>query len=156
MRDHVDHMNGEREKRKWLKLFYNGLQNLVDSTFPKKCNNCGKIYKTKRNFLAETIPVKDITFEDKSGLFELEGGDLATAIGVFRNCKCGTTLMAGFQDRRDGSSVGGNRRDEFKKLLDLLVEHGIKHNIARSELLEVLRGHPSKIIEDILGEVRLH
>ncbi len=139
----------------WLETFYKGLQTLVDSTFPKKCNKCGKVYENEQEFLAETMPVKDISLEDKSGLFSLEGGGMDASIGVFRNCKCGTTLMADFHDRRDSSSVGQKRRDEFKKLLDALVEHGVEHDIARSELLKVLRGEPSEIIKEMLGKIKL-
>jgi len=149
-------MADKKEQRNWLETFYKGLQNLVDSTFPKKCNKCGKVYESKQEFLAETMPVRDISLEDKSGLFSLEGGGMDTAVGVFRNCKCGTTLMVDFQDRRDNSVDGQNRRDEFKKLLDALVEHGVKYDIARDELLKVLEGKRSEIIEDLLGEIKLH
>ena len=149
-------MSDTKAQHNWLETFYHGLQDLVDSTFPKKCNKCGKVYKTKQDFLAETIPVKDISLEDKSGLFALEGGDISTTIGVFRNCKCGTTLMADFQDRRDGSSAGQTRRDEFKKLMDTLVEHGVESGVARREILDVLRGNHSKIIEEMLGNIKLH
>jgi hypothetical protein len=140
----------------WLETFYNGLQSLVDSTFPKKCNNCGKIYKTKHDFLSETIPVKDISLEDKSGLFEFESGDVNTTIGVFRNCKCGTTLMADFQDRRENSALGQSRRNKFKKLMDALVEHGVESGVARREILGILRGNHSEIIEEMLGDIKLH
>ncbi len=110
-------MSAGNDQHAWLETFYKDLQTLVDTTFPKRCSKCGKTYGTKQEFLRETIPVKDLSLEDKSGLFALEGGDAETTIGVFRNCECGTTLMADFQDRRDNSEAGQQRRDQFAKLL---------------------------------------
>lgn len=148
-------MENQKKQNDWLETFYKGLQTLVDTTFPKKCNKCGTVYETKEQFLAETMPVKDISLEDKSGLFSLDGGGMDTSIGVFRNCNCGTTLMADFQDRRDGSPGGQKRRDEFKKLLDALVEHNVEHDLARDELRKVLHGESSEIIENLLGKIKL-
>jgi hypothetical protein len=149
-------MSAGNDQHAWLETFYKDLQTLVDTTFPKRCSKCGKTYGTKQEFLRETIPVKDLSLEDKSGLFALEGGDAETTIGVFRNCECGTTLMADFQDRRDNSEAGQQRRDQFAKLLSTLVEHGLERATAREELLNVLRGDPSDMIEQLLGNVELH
>ncbi len=129
---------------------------LVDTSFPKKCTKCGLIFESQEEFLKETIPVKDLTFEDKSGLFALEGGGETTTIGVFRNCTCGTTLMADFHDRRDNSEANQKRRDQFDILLKALMDHGVEHLAARNELLHILRGEHSKVIEDLLGDVKLH
>jgi hypothetical protein len=145
------------EQHTWLETFYKGLQTLVDSTFPKTCPKCSRTYASKEEFLRETIPVKDISLEDKSGLFALEAftAEDNTTIGVFRNCECGTTLMADFQDRRDNSEAGQQRREQFDKLMQMLTEHGMKHELARHELLEVLHGKHSEIIDDLLGDVTL-
>ena len=148
-------MDNSKEQNNWLETFYNGLQELVDSTFPKTCNKCGKTYAAKQDFLNETIPVRDISLEDKSGLFAIEGGDMDTVIGVFRNCKCGTTLMADFQDRRDNSEAGQSRRNQFDNLLETLIDHGMEYDDARRELLNILHGKHSKAIEDILGNIDL-
>ena len=144
-----------KEQHTWLETFYKDLQTLVDSTFPKTCPKCSRVYTSQEEFLRETIPVKDISLEDKSGLFALDMGDVETTIGVFRNCECGTTLMADFQDRRDNSEVGQKRRDQFDKLMVMLTEHGMEHAVARHELLQVLRGNRSDIIDNLLGDVTL-
>ena len=145
------------EQRTWLETFYKGLQTLVDSTFPKTCPKCSRTYTSKEEFLRETVPVKDISLEDKSGLFALEAftAEDSTTIGVFRNCECGTTLMADFQDRRDNSEAGQQRREQFDKLMKMLTEHGMERGLARHELLEVLHGKHSDVIDDLLGDVTL-
>lgn len=139
----------------WVKTFYHDLQELVDSTFPKTCTKCGKIFETKEAFLTETIPVKDITLEDRSGLFSLEGGHVDAAVGLFRNCTCGTTLMADFKDRRDNSDNGNIRRQRFDTLMDALSEKGIPPPDARLELLKVLHGESSSLIDELLDDVEL-
>ena len=149
-------MKSRNEQHSWLETFYKDLQTLVATSFPKKCTKCGLVYETHEAFLKNTIPVKDLTFEDKSGLFALEGGGDATTIGVFRNCTCGTTLMADFHDRRDNSEAGQKRRDQFDSLLKALMDHGMDRLAARDELLHILRGEHSKVIEDLLGDVKLH
>ena len=139
----------------WIETFYRDLRDLVDSTFPKTCPKCGKVYPSKDAFLTETIAVRDITLEDRSGLFCLEGGPVETAVGLFRNCTCGTTIMANFQDRRDRSGSGRIRRKRFAALMDMLVEKGMPRYDARRELLKVLHGDSSALISALLGEVEL-
>ncbi len=149
MSDHI------KKTHEWVRTFYHDLQELVDTTFPKTCTKCGKVYETKAAFLTETIPVKDITLEDRSGLFSLEGGPIETAVGLFRNCTCGTTLMADFRDRRDNSDNGQVRRLRFATLIDKLSEHGIARGDARLELLKVLHGETSSLIDELLDDVKL-
>lgn len=139
----------------WVRTFYHDLQELVDTTFPKTCTKCGKVYPSKEAFLTETIPVKDITLADRSGLFSLEGGPIETAVGLFRNCTCGTTLMADFRDRRDNSDNGQVRRLRFAALMDKLSEQGVAHGDARLELLKVLHGESSSLIDELLDDVKL-
>jgi hypothetical protein len=139
----------------WLETFYQDLQTLVDTTFPKICPKCERTFASQEEFLRETIPVRDITLTDNSGLFALEGGDAPTTVGVFRNCECGTTLMADFMDRRDNSDKGQGRRDQFDNLHAMLTDHGVAPIDARNELLSVLHGQRSKIIDDLLGDIKL-
>jgi hypothetical protein len=149
-------MNKNPEARRdWVSTFYRDLKELVDTTFPKTCTKCGKVYPSKEAFLTETIPVKDITLEDRSGLFSLEGGPIETAVGLFRNCICGTTLMADFKDRRDNSDNGQVRRLRFAALMDKLSEQGVPRAEARLELLKVLHGETSGLIDELLDDVKL-
>lgn len=137
----------------WIGTFYRGLQELVDSSFPKTCPKCGKIFASSEAFLNETIPVRDIKLEDRSGLFCLEGGDIKTVVGLFRNCTCGTTIMADFQDRRDNSEKGQSRRNRFTELMDMLETKDIPRADARRELLRVLQGKTSSLINELLGNI---
>lgn len=148
-------MRAKDNQDHWIETFYRDLQELVDTTFPKTCTKCGKVFETKESFLTETIPVKDITLEDRSGLFCLEGGPIETAVGLFRNCTCGTTLMADFQDRRDTSNNGQVRRQRFAALMDTLSNKGMSRSDARRELLKVLHGESSNLIKNLIDDIKL-
>lgn len=143
------------EAHEWVRIFYRDLKDLVDTTFPKTCTKCGTTYETNEAFLTRTIPVKDITLADRSGLFSLEGGPIKTAVGLFRNCTCGTTLMADFQDRRDNSESGQARRQRFAALMDKLQEKGVGATDARRELHNVLSGESSSLIDELLDGIKL-
>jgi hypothetical protein len=131
----------------WVQVFYRDLQTFVDTAFPKTCSKCGKVYQDSHAFLTETTPVKDARLEDRSGLFVMEGLRDVASIGVFRNCACGSTLLADYHDRRDASEKGNERRQSFDRLLKDLCEQGIAEEDARSELRKLLRGEKSQKIE---------
>ena len=144
-------MNKENaSKKSWIKEFYRDLDTLADTAFPKTCPKCGKVYPNSYAFLTQTTPVKDIKLQDRSGLFALEDGCSVAAIGVFRNCICGTTMMADFHDRRDLSPKGHERRKRFCNLVQTLCDHGIDENQARTELRKILRGQESAKLKDWL------
>ncbi len=145
----------QQNNRAWVETFYRDLNTLVDTTFPRKCPNCGKVYADKASFLTETIPVRDLALEARSGLFSLEEGAAEAAVGLFRNCTCGTTIMVDFRDRRDNSQDGQVRRGRFSRLMDMLVGKGLSTQEARLELLAVLRGDESTRISNLIGEIDL-
>ena len=121
---------------------FKGLRALSESTFPKRCANCGSEYATVQDYIQKT--------EDVSGKTGLKKGydDYDQPIvELFRNCVCGSTLMDCFSDRRDISSQGLKRRTLFGKLLSLLESKGVNSDVAREQLLLVLRGQPSKLLE---------
>ena len=136
----------------WITEFYQNLKTLVDTAFPKKCSKCGKIYPDSHAFLTETTPVKDHNLSDNSGLFSLDGVGNVAAIGVFRNCICGTTLLVDFHDRRDLTDQGNERRTRFDQLLQSLCEHGVEEEEGRAELRKVLRGQESPKMQQWLKE----
>jgi len=141
-----------KNQRHWISEFYQDLQTLVDTAFPKTCPKCGKVYPDSHAFLTETTPVKDLTLQDRSGLFSLDGVGSVAAIGVFRNCTCGTTMLADFHDRRDLSAKGNQRRARFDQLLQTLCEHGVDASEGREELRRVLRGQQSLKLQQWLQE----
>ncbi len=144
-----------KESHEWARTFYHDLQELVDTTFPKSCPKCGKVYDSKQAFLSETIPVKGLMLEDRSGLFLMDTNPESTAVGLFRNCACGTTLMADFKDRRDNSENGRKRREHFDALMDRLQEKGVTATDSRRELLKVLHGETSSLIDELLDDIKL-
>lgn len=123
--------------------FYKDLRTLAESAYPKRCANCGRIYETADEFLAQT----QLIAPEHSGLKSSTDDDGITIVEVFRNCVCGSTLMDFFSDRRDLSSTGHSCREKFSKLLESLVIQGLDHAVARTELLKVLHGETSEILK---------
>lgn len=124
------------------RAFFEGLKALADSSFPKQCANCGRKYETPQDFLHQTESVGQGT-----GLKETIDDDDSPIVEVFRNCICGSTLMDSFEDRRDTSEQGLRRRKLFGDLLKELEGEGLDRNTARRELINVLRGRGSELLE---------
>lgn len=76
----------------------------------------------------------------------LQALEEATFPKVFRNCVCGSTLLEVFYDRRDQTANGLKRRQRFGELLDKLIADGVDPQVARTELLKVVRGQPHNLI----------
>jgi len=124
---------------------FSGLKALAESSFPKKCANCGRLFESANQFLLETQDINTST----TGLKQSEDEDGSKIVEVFRNCLCGSTLMDFFSDRRDFSEAGTIRREKFDELLNFLNENGLDRKIARAELLKVMRGEKSKVLSKI-------
>lgn len=129
----------------WNDAWYEGLRPSGDDAFPKKCQNCSRIYETPDDFFQETANVR----EDETGLRQALEEGASVHVEAYRNCACGSTLMDCFTDRRDVSSAGQERRENFGRLLTFLTESGIDQKTAREELLKVVRGGKSKILANI-------
>lgn len=123
-----------------------GLTALLESAFPKKCSVCGREYLTPEQFLRET---QDIPYA-KSGLKEAIEDDGTAIVEVFRNCVCGSTLMDEFNNRRDTSEHGRKRRKKFDHVLQQLVSKGLSIEVARTELIKLMHGHESPILNEVL------
>jgi transcriptional regulator NrdR family protein len=122
--------------------FYKGLQALSDSSFPKMCSNCGRIYKTVEAYISQTESVSKT-----SGLQESLDDDEKPIVELFRNCVCGSTLMNSFNSRRDQSETGLKRRKKFGELLEKLTKAGYTVDVARDELLKIMRGEESILLK---------
>jgi hypothetical protein len=117
--------------------FFEGLKTLEASLYPKKCNCCGKIFHTPKEFLIDTQSItKNIKY---SGLKMSYDDNGSTIIEAYRNCPCGSTLLSNFGDRRDMSEAGNKRRAQFEELLNFLTGQGLDRELARGELLTILR-----------------
>lgn len=122
-----------------------GLKALAESAFPKHCKNCGRVFESAAQFLRETRKID----QKRSGLKQSMDDNDVTIVEVYRNCPCGSTLMDFFSDRRDLSQIGLARREKFGKLIEQLVAHGWNRDTARAELLKILRGATSELIEQL-------
>lgn len=124
--------------------FFSGLKSIVDTAFPKKCPMCKKIYNNEKDFINETSKING-----QSGLKQSYDDNDRTIIELYRNCSCGSTLMNFFGDRRENNEAGEKRRAEFGELHHYLINQGIESTIARDELLKVIRGEKSELLQNI-------
>ena len=54
-----------------------------------------------------------------------------------------------FNDRRDVSNDGLKRREFFEQLMRMLTESKIAHAVARRELLKVVKGENSTVLDKL-------
>lgn len=132
------------DNQQFDKLF-TGLKALAESSFPKRCENCGRSFDSAEQFLSETQDISAYVNNDHPSSVE----DGINIIEVFRNCPCGSTLMDFFSERRDCSDAGVKRREIFEGLLHFLTEDGLEKYNARTELLKVVRGEKSEVLSKI-------
>jgi hypothetical protein len=125
---------------------FRGLRALTESSFPKTCANCGRVFRTVEQFLLETVQVR----ATHTGLKEALEEDGSRSVEVYRNCPCGSTLMDVFGNRREGTDSSAEQRKRFDALLELLSLNGLERETARHELLKEMRGGHS----DILAKLR--
>lgn len=122
-----------------LSEVFDGLQALSDSAFPKQCASCGKQYAGLEQLVAETRP------QQGSGLKE-SYVDLSATVEIECQCSCGAVLTETLNDRRSYDGVGSQRRGLFDRLLSLLTEGGMPVKMAKTELLKVMKGQPSELL----------
>lgn len=138
-------MDNDEIGRVEFDLFFSGLNALAASAFPKKCTCCGRVFENSEQFLRETEKIPTA----KSSLKAATEDDGSIIIEVFRNCPCGSTLMDEFSDRREMSEKGEKRRKKFQQMLDFLQGKGLAREVARPELLKLLRGEKSEVLAKI-------
>lgn len=119
-----------------------GLQSLAESSFPKKCPNCGRVYANVEEYLSQTESVRNSKKPEQSTDDEENRG-----VDLFRDCVCGSTLLDAFNNRRDLSETGIRRREKFGCLLDKLNVAGFETDLARMKLLKLLRGKDSEMLK---------
>ena len=132
-----------QNKKESLNELHKLLESFIDKSFPKKCI-CGKIYANLQQFLSQT--------KETSATGNLLGPDDyegTTAIELWRNCACGSTIMVVIRNRRDTSKEGVRLRKLFGEFLDELMVTGLEHETARQELLKVLCGKSSEILSKL-------
>jgi hypothetical protein len=118
---------------------YQGLRAIWDTEFPKTCPKCHRVFHSFEEYLVDTRPLPH-----SSGLMGYKVGDPGEQVGLFRNCGCGTTVMAFCHDRRDLSESGNKRRELFGELMNRLIANGISTAKARKKLLQELSKAPDE------------
>ena len=121
-----------------LTELFDGLKALSDSAFPKTCDSCGKSYTSLEQLISETAT------SEGSGLKQV--GSFSPQVEVERVCSCGHILTETFSDRRASGEVGNQRRALFDRLLGLLTEGGMPTKMAKKELVKVMKGQPSELL----------
>lgn len=125
-----------------------GLRALAESAFPKRCPTCSRLFRTAEEFLQETQGIRT----GVSGLKQSVDDDDVPIVEIYRNCLCGSTLMDFFSDRRDMSQEGLQRRKKFEELLSYVThKYGLERQLARKELIKVLRGQTSEVLQALPG-----
>lgn len=110
---------------------------LNPQAFPKTCGNCKRVYKDDISFLKETTSATSAS----SNIKVIRGANVEGAevfLEVFRNCRCGSTLMETFHCRRDLTELGIRKREIFDILLKGLKKSGYKVEDARMLILEFI------------------
>lgn len=128
----VDHIS------RFSESIENRLHELYLAKFPKKCNNCSRIYKTRVEYLKATHRLR-------------QGGTMFEEVLLqeCRNCVCGSTLAILTPDRRDDTEFGRVRRALFDECVRKLSEVS---KISEEELIgpvrQLFRTVINKAIED--------
>ncbi|OQW78627.1 MAG: hypothetical protein BVN35_02915 [Proteobacteria bacterium ST_bin11] len=121
---------------------FDGLRALLDSTFPKTCGSCGYVYISAEQFFIETQDMP----RGRSSLRSAIEDDGLILVEVFRNCRCGSTLMDEFGCRRNQSENGLKQRLAFETMLRALQARNISKDAARLEIVRFLQGQPNTLV----------
>jgi hypothetical protein len=132
-------MNTNSKDIELRQSFIMGLTAFTENSFPKKCEQCSKIYVTRKDLLRET----------SSGFNgHTNASNEAHDIDMGSNCSCGSKLVSVPIAFRTSFTTERSRREKFGVMLESLVKHGIEVKTARAELIMLLSGKPSKLIQD--------
>ncbi len=125
-------------------VLFKNLRALEDASFPKQCDACGNTFKNEKEYINNTSP-----YSEDSGLTEFKNSEGTTYLKLIRKCHCGKPILDHFTDRRDLSPQGELRRQAFDKVINNLINHGLKRHQARKELLNHINHKKSKILENL-------
>ena len=122
-----------------------GLQALSDASFPRTCPTCGCTYDSAEDYVRKTQALGG-----RSGFKGSESDDGKPMLELYRNCGCGSTLLEFFSERRDTTEEGQRRREVFGRIVSRLEAQGVPREDARRELLNLMRGGQSELIQRLL------
>jgi hypothetical protein len=131
------------------KEYFEGLRELAESAFPKRCANCGKEFQNASEYLTSTQPIR----ADSSGLKQSQDDEGQTIVDLFRNCICGSTLLESFSNRRNLSEDGIKNRTRFQDMVRKLVSRGFPRETARDALLNLMHGQRNDMLNLTMNKV---
>ena len=117
------------------------IQQLAYLFFPKYCSSCGK-------FFVDVEAYKSFTgfSEDYSEQSDGQKTGAPYKICLYDHCVCGKKLSDTFSTKKDLTPAGVKRRSAFGEVMVLLSYAGLQIETARTELLNVMRGKGSVIL----------
>ncbi len=129
--------------------FYRDLRALYEHSFPKVCASCGRKYENIESFISDTERT-----HGSSGLMHVSDTSDRAQVMLFRNCRCGSTLMIECWDRRSNTPEGRAARAAFGRLLERLRKLGVPMREAREELLRYMRGESSEKLDSWMKKLK--
>ncbi len=145
-----------------------------EDTFPKKCENCNKIYNNKEemdqdleegqhNQLIEydspDEDLDDTLQEDSTKNKETVNEESVPnkVVANYATCKCGSTLFLLFKDRRDSSGVGKEQRHLFESVQQDLEKYGLSANDSAEFVRNLFRNmiEADYSLEELMKQVEI-
>ena len=134
----------------------NGFELLCDSSFPKTCTKCHRVFKTFHDLVEVTYKATGQvgnlkTYEAKwfSEIVVSKGEDLVLV--NYMDCICGSTLCIVGKDRRGESDKAAHYRDLFDKLLTKFEVLGFN----RKKAIQFLRKSFSELMQGKISDSQL-
>jgi len=122
-----------------------GLMMLIGTAFPRRCGNCGRVYKSYDEFISKAKPV---VRQNDLKVISNDVGNPAAELN--RRCVCGSTMLELVQERRSLTPEGRERRVVFDQLLGTLTQIGWSEIDARAALLKTMNGEKSERLVALL------
>lgn len=121
-----------------------GLMTLIGTAFPRRCVNCGRVYKSLDEFISHAKPVKRLAS------LKVISDEKNPAVELHRQCECGSAMLELVQERRALTPEGRKRRKIFGELMENLKKLGWSEGDARAALLKTLNGEKSERLVALL------
>lgn len=134
--------NRNRIKKKLVSLF--------KTTFPKKCNNCNRLYNDEASLMSAFDGLQENKLVEYTDDDISDGATERKVVANYALCPCGSTLFALFADRRDDA---GGYREAFNEVVLQCVQGGYSEVKAQDRVRELFRNFmvDATSIEDILN-----
>ncbi|MBF0224233.1 MAG: hypothetical protein HQK76_02145 [Desulfobacterales bacterium] len=123
-------------------ILYRNLKLLSKYAFPKICSDCGKVYENAEKYIDETKSI------ESSKNIKMSVDNHITTIELYRKCDCGSVLKDIFTDKKNFIIEDVERLPRFNKMLDKLINTGLKKDVATQELLKLIKGEKNNLFKN--------